>query len=125
MFFAIRFVLAAAILAGTAFALSTTGTANAQGSEIEAAKAAGVIGERVDGYLGIVNDGGTDASLIRRINEINAKRRAVYDELAREASATPAQVARLTGEKQIARAAPGEYYLNEQGVWVQKGVGGQ
>ena len=117
-----RVALAALTLFGSvAVALTTAARpASAQGAEIEAAKSAGVVGERIDGYLGIVNDGPVDASLMRRVNEINARRRAVYDELAGETNVTTAQVARVTGEKQIERTPSGQYYLDETGNWVRK-----
>ncbi|MCI4645379.1 MAG: YdbL family protein [Hyphomonadaceae bacterium] len=118
----LRIALAALTLAGSvAVALTaTTRPAHAQGAEIEAAKSAGVVGEQIDGYLGFVNDGPVDASLIRRVNEINARRRAVYDELAGDANVTTAQVARLTGEKQIERTPGGQFFLNADGIWEQK-----
>lgn len=121
MFF-MRYVLAAVLLTGGAVlaSLAHVPSAEAQGQQIEAAKAAGIIGERIDGYLGIVEDGAVDASLRRRVNEINAKRRAAYDELADDSEATAAQVARLTGEKLVERAASGEYVLTDEGVWVRK-----
>ena len=118
----LRIAIAALTLVGSV-ALTVAATArpaHAQGSEIDAAKSAGVIGERIDGYLGIVEDGAVDASLMRRVNEINARRRAVYDELANDANVTTAQVARLTGEKQIERTPDGQYYLDENGSWVRK-----
>jgi len=114
-----RFIFAAALVAGAAIAMQP-GAALAQGAQIETAKANGVVGERIDGYLGCVNEGATDASLRRRIQEINVKRRAAYEEIARETGATVAQVARVTGEKQITRASPGEFYMNAQGEWVRK-----
>lgn len=120
MFF-MRYLIMAVLMASTAVAVTALSQkAIAQDAQIEAAKSAGVIGERIDGYLGIVNDGAVDASLQRRVNEINARRRAAYDQLAEDTGATTAQVARITGEKQIERARPGEWYLNEQGLWVQR-----
>jgi len=114
----------AAVLAAAAAALVITAlsqSATAQGAEIEAAKSAGVVGERIDGYLGIVENGAVGASLRRRLNEINARRRAAYDEVAVEAGATVAQVARVTGEKQIERVPSGQFYMDESGRWVRKG----
>ena len=117
----IRYIVMLAAIAGTAFALATLSQpAEAQGAEINAAKSAGVVGERIDGYLGIVDNGAVDASLRRRINEINARRRAAYDEIAADAGATVAQVARVTGEKQVERVAPGQFYMDESGRWVRK-----
>lgn len=117
----LRYIAMIAMAAGAALALTAlSAPAAAQGAEINAAKAAGVVGERIDGYLGIVEDGGVDASLRRRVNEINARRRAAYDEIADEAGVSVAQVARLTGEKQVERVAAGQYYMDESGRWVRK-----
>ena len=86
--------------------------------QIDKAKAAGIVGERIDGYLGIVSGG--DASIQRKVAEINARRRAVYADLARETGESQEAVARLTGEKQIQRAKPGEYYMDASGRWKQR-----
>ncbi|MEM0986148.1 MAG: YdbL family protein [Pseudomonadota bacterium] len=94
--------------------------AEAQGSTISSAKQAGVVGERIDGYLGFVENGPADRSLRRQVQEINAKRRAVYDELASDTDTTTEQVARVTAEKQIARAPQGQFYMNERGRWERK-----
>ena len=93
--------------------------ASAGDPQIDAAKSQGVVGERIDGYLGIVSDS-TDASLRRKVQEINAKRRAVYDKLAAETGTRVEDVATLTGEEQIAGASKGEYYMDSSGSWKQK-----
>lgn len=119
--FIARYILMSLFVAGAvALTAIAAPTASAQGSQIESAKTAGVVGERIDGYLGIVEDGAVDASLRRRVNEINAKRRAVYDEVAEQNGATTEQVARLTGEKQIARASSGQFVMDETGRWTRK-----
>lgn len=86
---------------------------------IEQAQQDGKVGERIDGYLGLV-DPDVDDSIRRRVNEINAQRRTLYGRLASEAGVPIEQVARLTGEKQIARAAPGEFFMGEDGRWTKK-----
>ncbi|MGB3625511.1 MAG: YdbL family protein, partial [Henriciella sp.] len=93
--------------------------AQAGDPQIETAKQQGVVGERIDGYLGIV-DGGADAALIRRVQDINNKRRAAYDDLAEQTGTTPEQVARITGEKLIAGAASGEFIMDDSGNWIRK-----
>lgn len=113
----IRAVLALAIIFGTASILSQP--ASAADPQIEAAKQQGVIGERIDGYLGVV-EGGADASLMRRVQDINNKRRAAYDDLAKQTNTTTEQVARVTGEKLIAQASEGEYIMDDSGSWKQK-----
>lgn len=92
--------------------------ASAGDPQIDAAKSQGVVGERIDGYLGIV--GSADASLRRKVQEVNAKRRALYDRLASNTGTSPAQVARVTGEKQIAAARSGEYIMDQTGRWTRR-----
>ena len=113
-------ILAITLIGLGALVVARPVPAMAQGSAIDEAKGAGVIGERIDGYLGFVNDGPADASLRRAVQEINNKRRAVYDELASDTDTTTEQVARVTGEKQIERAAPGHFFMDDDGVWRQK-----
>ncbi|WP_300391450.1 YdbL family protein [Henriciella sp.] len=112
-----RILAAALIIAGGAAVLSAP--ASAGDPQIEAAKDQGVVGERIDGYLGIV-DGGADASLMRRVKDINNKRRAAYDDLAKQTNTTTEQVARVTGEKLVSQAGPGEYVMDESGSWSKK-----
>lgn len=85
---------------------------------IDAAIASGQVGERIDGRLGVV--GTAEPSLIRKVQEINNKRAAVYADVAAETGTTVAEVAQVTGEKQIARLKPGEWYMDQSGVWKQK-----
>lgn len=113
----IRIALAFALVAGAAFSLAAP--ASAGDPQIEAAKSQGVVGERIDGYLGIV-DGGADAALMRRVQDINNKRRAAYDDLAKDTGTTPEEVARVTGEKLIAQAGPGSYIMDSSGSWKKK-----
>ena len=48
----------------------------------DAARSAGQVGEKMDGYLGIV--GASNASLQRIVDDINIKRRSIYAEKAKE-----------------------------------------
>ena len=82
---------------------------------IEAAKTEGIVGEQIDGFLGIV--GRADPAIQRKVDEINAGRRSVYSNLAAREGQPLSVVARLTGEKLIADAARGTYILDETGVW--------
>lgn len=98
------------------------GLAYAQGPgdpQIETARAEGVIGERIDGYLGVV--GAADAEIIRKVQDINNRRRALYEQTAQETGTTVQQVARIAGEKQLAeRVRPGEFYMDESGSWKRR-----
>ncbi|WP_123321833.1 YdbL family protein [Tsuneonella troitsensis] len=81
----------------------------------DAARSAGQVGEKMDGYLGIV--GASNASLQRIVDDINIKRRAVYAEKARAANATLEEYALTAGCLAIARTARGEKYQAPDGSW--------
>lgn len=81
----------------------------------DAARSAGQVGEKMDGYLGIV--GASTAALQRLVDDINIKRRAVYAEKARAANATLEEYALTAGCLAIARTAPGEKYQAPDGSW--------
>lgn len=80
-----------------------------------AARADGSIGERTDGYLGIV--GSATPALQRLVNDINIRRKAVYARKAGENSATIEQYAITAGCQAIARTVPGEKYQGPDGSW--------
>ena len=79
------------------------------------ARAAGQVGEKMDGYLGIV--GAETAELQRIVRDINIKRRAVYADRAKAASSTLEEYAFTAGCLAIARTAPGEKYQAPSGGW--------
>ena len=80
-----------------------------------AARAAGQVGEKMDGYLGIV--GAETAELRRVVNDINIKRRAVYAERAQANNATLEEYALTAGCQAILATAPGEKYQAPDGTW--------
>jgi len=80
-----------------------------------AARSAGQIGERMDGYLDIV--GAETPELRRLVNDINIKRRAVYAQRARENGVTLEEYALSTGCQLILMMAPGEIYQAPNGSW--------
>lgn len=80
-----------------------------------AAREAGRIGEKPDGYLGIV--GNADPALQRLVDDINIKRKALYMQKAGEKKATPEAFALTSGCEAISRTAPGEKYMAPDGTW--------
>nr|WP_234989860.1 YdbL family protein [Altererythrobacter xiamenensis] len=104
--------LAAMALAITGFAMP----AQAQRDPAYAsARSSGAIGEKMDGYLGIV--GAETADLRRIVNDINIKRRAVYSEKAQAANATLEEYALTAGCQLILKTVPGEKYQAPDGSW--------
>ena len=81
----------------------------------DAARSAGQVGEKMDGYIGVV--GGSTPALQRIVDDINIKRRAVYAEKARAANATLEEYALTAGCLAIARTAAGEKYQAPDGSW--------
>ena len=105
-------LLALAGLAGLAPAAATPAT--------DAAKAQCVIGERNDGYLGVV-DGKTPSETVRRdMREINQRRASAYDQLAARNGVTRQQAARATAEKLINQAPAGHCVQDASGRWIEK-----
>ena len=80
-----------------------------------AARASGEVGERVNGYLGIV--GNPNPDLQRVVDDINNQRRQVYTQRAQAEGATLEQYALTAGCLAIARTEPGEKYQAPDGTW--------
>ncbi|WP_407647615.1 YdbL family protein [Aurantiacibacter sediminis] len=86
-----------------------------------AARADGRVGEKMDGYLGIV--GAATPELQAMVDDINIRRRAVYAERAQAENATLEQYAFTAGCLAIARTSPGEMYQAPDGTWQRRGQG--
>ena len=95
------------------------GIGAAQAGPLEDAKAQGLVGERIDGYLGIV-DSGAPGSVRSLVDRINAEREARYAEIAQKQDAPVAAVAQIAGKKLIERAPRGEYVMGANGQWQRK-----
>ncbi len=102
------------VLSETAFAQMSSAK-----SIVDLAKSKGLVGERIDGYLGLVM-GSVSPDVQSAVNEINIRRKTLYTKLAREQGVEIAIVAKLTGEKLIAKAKPGEKIMGNDGIWHTK-----
>jgi uncharacterized protein YdbL (DUF1318 family) len=85
------------------------------------AKAAGVVGERFDGYLGLVSN--APDSLRRQVAQINIRRRALYSSLAQRKGVTTEEVGITAGCSTLRRVGVGEYYFIAQGGWQRRAAG--
>ena len=90
-------------------------------SAIIAAKRAGQIGERYDGYIGYVIS--PSAGLRRQVDAINIRRRALYSNLAARKGVSPQEVGITAGCSLLARIGVGEAYLLNDGTWRRRGAG--
>jgi uncharacterized protein YdbL (DUF1318 family) len=86
---------------------------------LDAAKAAGHLGERSDGYLGVVSPS-APASAKALAESVNAKRRAHYAEIAKSNGTAVEAVAALAGAKLIERTPPGQFVMGADGAWKKR-----
>ncbi len=87
---------------------------------VDAAKAAGKVGEQADGFLGFVAPQ-ADPALEAAVAEINDGRRRAYEETAKRNGVTP-EVAGVAAFKVLrdTKLKPGDYYRDTDGVWRRK-----
>lgn len=90
---------------------------------ILAARRAGLIGERYDGYVGIVNPGAS-ADVRRQVAALNIRRRSLYSSLAARKGVSPQEVGITAACSLFRRVSVGEFYLPGQGGW-RRVVAGQ
>ena len=80
-----------------------------------AARAAGQVGEQVDGYLGFPSSPSADVR--RTADDVNIKRRAIYAERAGANHSTVEEYAFTTGCQLILKTRSGEKYQSPDGAW--------
>lgn len=86
---------------------------------LDGPKAAGQIGERWDGYLGLV-DANAPASVRQLVERTNREREARYAEIAARRGVATADVAAIAGEKLVNEAPPGQFVMGPDGRWVRR-----
>ncbi len=95
-------------VAGTAFAAT-----------LEEAKSAGQIGEKRDGYIGLVQPG-VPAEVEALVRDVNRQRRERYEALARENGISVSDVAQLAYATAVQNTRSGHYVEDASGRWVRK-----
>jgi hypothetical protein len=85
---------------------------------LDEAKAAGLVGEQPDGYLGVV--AGAQPDVASMVERINSERRAHYVEIAKRNGTSVSAVEALAGKKTIERTPSGEYVMVPGRGWVRK-----
>ena len=87
----------------------------------EAARQAGQVGEKMDGYLAVV--GSQSAAIQNMVADLNRQRRENYTQRAQAQSVTLQEYAMTQGCVLISRTAPGEKYQAPDGSWQTRGSG--
>jgi uncharacterized protein YdbL (DUF1318 family) len=78
----------------------------------------GLVGERYDGYVGLVTD--TGPMLRHQVQSINILRRSIYSRFAIARSVTPADVGITAGCQLLATVGVGERYYAPDNSWHQR-----
>ena len=85
--------------------------------DLSTAKAQGKVGEKMDGYLGIVQSSSEIKALVA---DINAKRKSKYQQLSKQQSVPLKKIEAIAGEKAISKTKPGHYIQLPNGKWKKK-----
>ena len=94
------------LLSGSALALT-----------LNEARTEGRVGETYNGYLVALKQ---DAQTQALVSEINKARSVSYQQLAQSHNLPVDEVAKMAGQKLVARAKPGEYVQGINGKWLRK-----
>ncbi|MDC9078329.1 YdbL family protein [Escherichia coli] len=92
-------------------------SSNVMALTLDEARTQGRVGETFYGYLVALK---TDAETEKLVTDINAERKASYQQLAKQNNVFVDDIAKLAGQKLVARAKPGEYVQGINGKWVRK-----
>ncbi len=91
-------------------------TLNEAMSALGEAKASGVLGEKPDGYLGVVRSSQNAEEIASQINQA---RRAEYHRVAKQNGISVSDVEAIAGKKAIEKTPPGQI-IQLNGNWVRK-----
>ena len=89
--------------------------AAAQSADLVQAIQGGQVGERFDGYMGVVSS--SSAELRRQVSAVNIRRRNLYIELASRRNVTPEIVGMAAACELLTQLSVGEAYMLSDGVW--------
>lgn len=93
-------------------------TSAAFAATLDQAKSDGLIGERTDGYLGLV-DATASVDVVKLVTDVNEKRKAEYQRIAKANDLTMGQVQALAGKKALNKTRSGDWIL-VNGGWQHK-----
>ena len=88
---------------------------DAMGQDLNGELASGRVGERFDGFLEA-----RDSSAGAMVQQINGKRRAVYEKRAQETGQSIQVVGQIYAKEIYQRARSGTWFLAQNGAWSQK-----
>jgi uncharacterized protein len=91
----------------------------ARADALDDARASGLVGERLDGYVGLVDPNAPDA-VKTLVEDVNKKRAHHYETIAKKEGTNATAVAALAGAKLVERAPAGQFVMDASGNWKKK-----
>ena len=101
------------------FLITIGATGVALGLSLDEAKDRGLVGEKPNGYLGIVGSNQTP-DIQTLVNDINRQRREKYREIAERNKTNLEAVELLAGRTAIGKTESGHFVQIPSGAWVKK-----
>lgn len=92
-------------------------SSSAMALTLNEARSQGRVGETLNGYVVALE---TDAETQALVRDINEARNRSYQQLAKQNNVSTDEIAKLAGQKLVARAKPGEYVQGINGKWLRK-----
>jgi uncharacterized protein len=87
-------------------------------ADLTSAKAAGIIGEQANGYIGFVKSASDDVKTL--VSEVNSKRKARYKKIAKAQKISLNEVEKIGGKKVIEKTKSGNYIKRAGKGWTKK-----
>lgn len=85
---------------------------------LDEARDKGMLGENASGYVELTPRG--DASAQAVMDEINSKRKAKYQSIAKQQNTGLANIEKIAGEKITGKLPAGQFYKDASGKWNKK-----
>ena len=102
----------------TLFVTALLMTVSSWALDLNGAKSQKLVGEKNNGYLGLIVSGNTEAAAL--ISDINRKRKAKYQSIANKQKTKLANIEKIAGEKLTGKAkSAGQAYQDANGNWVK------
>lgn len=86
---------------------------------LQEAKNDGLVGEQVNGYVGLVVES-APAEVVALVRDVNNQRSELYQQIAAQNGISVEQVAALAYEKAVEATPAGQFLQNATGAWVKK-----
>ena len=100
-------------------ALLFAGAQTAMADPLDAPRAAGLVGERYDGYAQI-RDSNAPADVAALVRSINRQRKDYYDQIAKKENVSSSEVGKLYANKIFQSAPRGYWFMDQSGAWKRK-----